>query len=213
MSPKVKGTVWEGYSRREQGAVPESLRISLRKAFPTNDADLNRELSRTLAMIEDDDFDTLAKMTRQLRADSDPIEDIHYLIVAARLRGKRTADITQRIADCLLSLDRKINQRKMNRESNWPLRIGEMLAELVRMDAALPGAMLSHPEFGRPDHAIFAQAAGFDRRRAAEIFSAAPGKAKTLPGTHQRSNSSANCLPNSRCRSCAACGVSTVSTT
>jgi putative heme-binding domain-containing protein len=170
MSPKVKGTVWEGYSHRGNSPVSDAVRTALRAAFPSNDANLSRELSRTLAMIADPDAETLSKVTAQLRADSDPVEDIHYLIVAAKLRAERTPQISERIANGLLSLDRKIIQRKINRESNWPLRVGEMFDELVHKDPALPKVMLEHPEFGRPDHALFVKTRGFDARRAAEIF-------------------------------------------
>jgi putative heme-binding domain-containing protein len=172
MSAKAKGTVWEGYTRgRETQAAPDAARRALRDAFPANDADLDRELSRTLALIEDDDPPTLTKVAAKLTADSSPIEDIHYLIVLARLRGSRSAGITKRVADTLLSLDRKVTQRKLNRDSNWPMRLHELLVELTRKDDALNAALLAHAEFGRPDHALFAQQmSASDRRRAAEIF-------------------------------------------
>jgi putative heme-binding domain-containing protein len=170
-APKAKGTVWEGYTRRrDTPAVPDAVHTALRVMFPSADVNLNRELSRTLAMIEDDDPSTLAKVTAKLTADSSPIEDVHYLIVAARLRGKRTPAVTKHIADALLSLDEKLTTQKLNRDTNWPLRVGEMLAELVHKDDKLAAAILAHPEFGRPDHAFFALTPGFDRRRAAEIF-------------------------------------------
>jgi putative heme-binding domain-containing protein len=58
----------------------------------------------------------------------------------------------------------------MNRDSHWPLRLRELHAELARRDSGLNTALLAHKEFDRPDHALFAQTPGFDRRRAAEIF-------------------------------------------
>ncbi len=171
MATKVKGTVWEGYSRRRSDiAVPPEVRMNLRSAFPSGQADLDRELSRTLAMIEDDDADILAKMAARLTADSDPVQDIHYLIVLARLRAPRTKVITQRVASALLALDAKAVQRHLNRETNWPLRIAEMHAELARKDAALNEVLLAQADFGRPDHVLFTRCPGFDRRRAAQIF-------------------------------------------
>ncbi len=87
MSPRANGTVWEGYSRRRQDiAIPAAVPVALRNAFPSGDADLDRELSRTLAVIEDQDASLLNKIAARLTADSDPVEDIHYLIVLARLR-------------------------------------------------------------------------------------------------------------------------------
>jgi putative heme-binding domain-containing protein len=172
VAPKSRGTVWEGYSlRRDNITVSAEVRTDLRSAFPSGHADLDRELSRTLAMIEDDDAETLDKIAARSTADSDPVEDIHYLIVLARLRARRTEEITKRTAAALLALDTKIVQRQLNRDTNWPLRIAELHAELAHKNAALNAALLAHTDFGRPDHVVFTRCPGFDRRRAAEIFS------------------------------------------
>jgi putative heme-binding domain-containing protein len=101
---------------------------------------------------------------------SDPVEDIHYLIVLARLPGPRSAALTARTAAALLSLDAKLDARKQPRDTNWPLRIAELQAGLVRRDPALNAALLGHESFGRAEHALFARADGFDRARAAERF-------------------------------------------
>jgi putative heme-binding domain-containing protein len=171
MAVKAKGTVWEGYSRRRDDiAVSADVKTTLRAAFPSAHADLDRELSRTLAIIEDDDPATLAKIAAHLTAESDPVEDIHYLIVLARLRAKRTEAISGRVASALLALDAKVTQRHLNRDTNWPLRIAEIHAELARKDAALNSMLLAHADFGRPDHVLFTRCPGFDRRRAAEVF-------------------------------------------
>lgn len=171
IAAKTRGTVWEGYSRqRDDIAVSAEVRAALRAAFPSGDVDLDRELSRTLAMIEDDDPTMLAKVGKRLTANSDPVEDIHYLIVLARLRARRAKAITERVADALLALDAKINQRRLNRDTNWPLRIAQLHAELARKDAPLNAALLAHADFGRTDHVLFTRCPGFDRRRAAEVF-------------------------------------------
>src|SRR5205823_9347334 len=46
----------------------------------------------------------------------------------------------------------------------------ELHAELARKDSRLNPTLLAAPDFGRPDHALFAQAPGFDRLKAAEVF-------------------------------------------
>src|SRR5207248_691834 len=70
----------------------------------------------------------------------------------------------------LLGLDAKITALKRNRDRNWPLRIAELHAELAHKDPRLSDAILNHPNFGRPTHALFARCPGFDRQRAAERF-------------------------------------------
>src|SRR5262249_41322722 len=54
----------------------------------------------------------------------------------------------------------------------WPLRVAELHTELARNDPGLNAAILADGEFGRPDHALFALAPGFDRlqARAAEVL-------------------------------------------
>src|SRR5207245_876329 len=69
--------------------------------------------------------------------------------------------------------DRKFIDRKLNRDTNWPLRIAELYAELARKDAGLNDRLLAHAEFPRPGNVIFTRAPGFDRRRAAQLFLAA----------------------------------------
>jgi putative heme-binding domain-containing protein len=176
-SPRVQGTVWEGYTPRNLEAVlPDAARTALRDAFPSGNADLDRELARTLAMVEDDDPGVLERMAGLLTADSNPIDDIHYLITLARLRGPRPAAVTKRVSGALLDLDRKITRRRLNRDRNWPPRLAEAHAELARKDSALNAALLAHRDFGRPDHVLFTRSPGFDRRRAAEVFLARAGK-------------------------------------
>ncbi len=172
-APDVKGTVWEGYSLRRPPPPSPALQTAtaaLRRAFPTGDANLDREISRTLAALADDDPVILRKVGERLGPNTDPVEEIHYLIVLARLRGPRPPELTRRVARAMLGLDRKLHERHANRDRNWPLRIAEMHAELARKDPNLNHALLADPEFGRPDHALFTKCPGFDRRRAAEVF-------------------------------------------
>ncbi|HYT91983.1 MAG TPA: hypothetical protein VEL76_24930, partial [Gemmataceae bacterium] len=167
----IKGTIWEGYTPREGPPFPAGVSIeALGQAFPSGHADLDRELSRTLAVLADDAPAMLARVADRLTADSDPVEDLHYLIVLARLGAPRTPAITAKVANALLALDRKLTERHLTRDRHWPLRVAELYAELARRDDRLHAALLAHPDLGRADHALFAAAPGFDRKRAAEVF-------------------------------------------
>jgi putative heme-binding domain-containing protein len=175
VAKQASGTVWEGYTPRRlpdqlDTVLRDRVRSALRSAFPAGHADLDHELSRTLAMLADDDRGLLEKIAARWTNLSDPVDDIHYLIVFARLSAPRTPVLRRRVADTLLALDKKIADRHGNRDSHWPLRIAELYAGLAERDPQLHEVMLAHPEFGRPDHALFAQAPGFDQYKAAELF-------------------------------------------
>ncbi len=181
---RAKGTVFEGYSPRSavtDEAIRERENAALRRAFPSGNADLDRELSRTLAILEDADDSTPAKIIDKVGGWSDPVEDVHYLIVMARLRGKWTEKVTKHVAGALLDLDRKLTEKHYNRDTNWPLRITELYAEMVRKHPEINAALLDDRDFGRPDHVLFTQAPGFDRRKAAEVFLTRAAKDEDYP--------------------------------
>jgi putative heme-binding domain-containing protein len=179
VTPDLRDQVWAGYSPR----LPERARAhaaaataAVAAAFPTGHADLDRELSRVLAMVESDHPVLLEKVAARLTTDSSPVEDFHYLTVLGRMQGPRSQALTRRTADSLIALDRKAVALRLHRERHWSLRLAELYAGLVRNDPALNGAVVDHPEFGRPDHALFALATGFDGPRAARAFLARAAK-------------------------------------
>jgi putative membrane-bound dehydrogenase-like protein len=185
----AKGTVFEGYRPEPPtfGDIGDDRRRTildpLRRLFPAGDRNLDWEVARTLALAADDDPAVAAAVAARWTAASDPIDDIHYLICFARLTAPRTEALTAATAAALLALDRKYTAGKLTRDSNWPLRIGELHGELARKDAGLNTALLRHPDFGRSDHTLFVRALGFDRAKAAEIFAAKVAADAEFPWT------------------------------
>ncbi len=159
---KSIGTIWEGYSPRLE-IVDKTTAKTLAPMFPSADADLDRELARTLGMLAADDPSLRSRILAKCNADSSPIDDIHYLACYARLSGKRADKEANLVAATLLDLDRKIVARKLNRDSHWPLRVRELYIGLAEKDANLHQTMIEHPAFGRPDHALFAATDGFPK--------------------------------------------------
>jgi putative heme-binding domain-containing protein len=168
-SPRYVGTIWEGYTPRKQG-VTLAMAPRLADRFTFDERLVDAEIARTLAMVSYADPAFRDRVLTKFTPKSSPIDDIHYLAVFARLPGERTSKATESIAATLLDLDRKIAERKLSRDTNWPLRVRELHAGLAEQDAKLHEAVVANPQFGRPDHALFAQAAGFPRRRAAAVF-------------------------------------------
>lgn len=183
-APSARGLVWEGYTPRLADPSPGvEMARALRKRFPSKHPDASREISRTLAMLEDADPTVLKQVADQLTAVSAPIEDIHYLIVLARLKAPRTESITRQTAAALLSLDAKLDKEQANRDTHWPLRLTEAYTELAKKDPNLNAALLAHADFGRPAHALFAQCPGFDQKKAAAVFLARAAKDANYPWT------------------------------
>jgi putative heme-binding domain-containing protein len=143
---------------------------AIKKVFATGYTHLDREIARTFAMIGSEDPEILERIAKRFSPDSDPVEDIHYLFVLSRLMGPRPRWITEKTAETLLSLDRKIAERGLNRERNWERRMSEAFEALVEKDPRLTDALFNRPEFGRSEHTLYVGSSDSDRRRAAEIF-------------------------------------------
>jgi putative heme-binding domain-containing protein len=159
VDPKLVGTVWEGYSFRKPVPtdVAAKLLVTLRAAFPSNAATMNREISRTFAALQDSDPATVAKVADYLKADSKAVDDVHYLIVLSRLTGARTDADRARIADALVRLDSKYEREKIARDRHWPLRLSEATGALLKLDPKLEEAVLQHADFGQASHAWLAK--------------------------------------------------------
>jgi putative membrane-bound dehydrogenase-like protein len=168
-SRKTIGTIWEGYSPRHELKDEDTAR-KLAAMFPTNQVELDRELARTLGMIAWADDDLRARMLDRCGINSDPASDIHYLAVYARLLGQRLPNESKTVAGLLLDLDRKIMERKWNRDTNWASRVRELYIGLAEKDEMLHQALVGHRQFGRADHALFATTPGFPKQRAARVF-------------------------------------------
>jgi putative heme-binding domain-containing protein len=192
--PRRRGTIWEGYSKRgnvkrdDVFEVVRGLESSLIFHANSNPQAVQGalETGRTLAMLEFEPEKgsslSAAYINMYVLTPTSPVViDVHHLIVLARLKLPHDATLTQRVAETLLNLDQKIAKEKRTRDSNWPLRIAELHAELATKDPKLNDALLAHKDFGRPDHALFSRCPGFDRKKAAAIFLARAEKDKDFP--------------------------------
>ncbi len=172
--PARKGTVWEGYTPRagrllgirelpdsDRELVLATLRDVLREGPGGR---LEREVLRTLGLSSDSDPSTLDRVVAGLPSDSDPLDDLHRLIVASRLTAERSAATTAHIAGALLDLDRKLDERGAQRDRNWPLRVVELHTRLAEKDPRLNEALVEHRDFGRAGHAVFARSPGIGAR-------------------------------------------------
>lgn len=97
----------------------------------------------------------LDKVLAKITDETDPVEDIHYLLVAARIPTPRNRAQAEAIARGLVRLEPKIVARKMHQDLHWDDRVGELYRELVKLDNELADQLVAQPEFGRPGHVLF----------------------------------------------------------
>jgi putative heme-binding domain-containing protein len=172
-APTAIGAVFEGYTPRN-GQVAKRLDKEIvefiRESLRADNLLASREFGRILAMTGDSDPRTLEAVAKHFSRQLSPIDEVHFLIVLARLNGPRTTFVTRQTAAVLLDLDRRYIAANIPRDTNWPLRIAELHAELSRKDPNLNRAIVEAPDFARPGNAILTRAPGFDRRRAALKF-------------------------------------------
>lgn len=156
-----KPDTYDGFVASQTEDIPTPLRQHvverLAPAFPTGDADLDRELGRLLGMLSADAPGLLERVTTKL-TDGSPVEDdIHFLMVAARLQGPRSFEVSLRVAHTLAGLHHKMLADKKEPSRFWPARVADMFSRLMERDAKLDAALVASPNFGLPDHALFAQ--------------------------------------------------------
>jgi putative heme-binding domain-containing protein len=159
MVPAAGVPAFEAYSTKLDLSAFERdldpLRVRLVETFPTGDAAVDRELSRALAMLSLANSKLLDKVLAKITDESDPIEDIHYLLVAARIPTPRNRSQAETIARGLVQLEPKIVARKLTQDLHWDDRVGELFLELSKLDEELADQLIAQPEFGRPGHVLF----------------------------------------------------------
>lgn len=175
--PKVKGTVWEGYTFRKppKAEVIATLVKAVRGVcWTVVDADLFREMTRFLAAASDDSpLASTGVATALSERELSPTDLCHALIVLGRLPGERSPAHTWFTARVILSLDETFQKAGIVRDNHWPLRMREAVSSTVRYDTQLDRVLLRG--FGRADHLWLAPVFG-DKNRVGEGFAPAAEK-------------------------------------
>lgn len=133
----------------------DTYRIALAEIFPTGNSRVDYELARLLAMLQPFNPELLNKVLAKINDESHPTDDLHYLLVAARIPVDREAKHTDQIAKALVDIEPKLRARKLPQDSNWEPRFGELYKLLVEQDPVLPIIMAKRPNFGFPGHVQF----------------------------------------------------------
>lgn len=140
---------------------------SLLSAFPSGDADVDRELSRLLIGLYVDSPGFLTNVVAKWTAESDPVDDLHYLIISANYLRPRPIDYSAQTADALLALDAKLAARNITVGPAWKRIINGVFASLIKRDERLKFRLLGRRTFGRAAHEVFLQELPPDLRKLA----------------------------------------------
>jgi putative heme-binding domain-containing protein len=133
----------------------DEVRVQLADVYPTGNPLVDTELSRVLAMLSPTNQKLLDKIVAKLTKNSDPIDDIHHLLVAARLPVTRSAAQREALAAALVGLDAKFTQGKLPQDSSWNDRMRDLYTRLCELDEFLAPVLVDVPGFGRPSHVLF----------------------------------------------------------
>ena len=158
---EVKGfpAVFQGYtpgldlSKDDRKLDP--YRIELAKLFPTQNAKLDHELARLIAMLKGFDPALIDKLNGMITDDTHPVDDIHYLISMALVQADRNSRQREKIADAFVKIDQKINELKLPQDSHWEQHMRAVYKTHCKHDTLLSKTVIGHKLFGRPGHITF----------------------------------------------------------
>jgi putative membrane-bound dehydrogenase-like protein len=106
--------------------LPQNLKLPF-TASPKQAA-VARELARLYALTESKEDALCVQLAAQLTKDSNPHDDIHYLMCLGRMSGKGNEETAERITQGFLRLPEKMKSRGWYPSRNWPDRVSETLA-------------------------------------------------------------------------------------
>ena len=165
------GTAWEGYTLRGPMAPNDrerALEAVRHVKLPTGRANLDREVIRTLGALGGLGQGSVTGRALLFPPDATVGDDLHTLFALARDGELARAAA----AEALVRLDRKARKARVPWDRNWPLRIDEMAAALLRHPSAR-AAVIGSAEFGRPEHAALVRHLRLPPVEAARRFVAA----------------------------------------
>ncbi len=80
---------------------------------------------------------------------SDPIDDIHFMICLTRCMKAPKTPALRRLIDALMLVRQKIDDRELNTDRNWPIRMRELVQTMSREFKAAE-MIADHPEIAVP---------------------------------------------------------------
>lgn len=145
--------VLDGYKGLSASRLPENLRTAwigwalyiAKHAVETDRPLVHLEATRTLAMLEPKDKESLVYILEQITDKSHPTSDIHWLCCSANCSSPRSENMTRKTAGALSSIVRKVKSRGLYTDNQWPIRLQQLVTALLRRDPNLGKAFVEFP--------------------------------------------------------------------
>lgn len=106
---------------------------------------IHSEAIRTMAMMEPSDQQCMAFILEQITPDSHPTSDLHMLCALSQCIAPRTASETSKTATALSEIIRKAKGRGLYTDNQWPIRLNQLVAQLIARDTKLAEAFIELP--------------------------------------------------------------------
>jgi len=106
---------------------------------------VHAESVRTMAMMEPGEPKCMNYLLDQITAESHPTSDLHMLCSLAQCAAPRTAASTTQTASALAQMVRKVKDRRLSIDNQWPIRINQLVTRLLARDSQLGTAFVELP--------------------------------------------------------------------
>lgn len=160
--------VYTGYetpplNAADWGPLMERIPSAVAPILGSGDPNVDVEAARVLAMVKARDPELRTKLLALITASTSPTSDFHYLTVLSRLGSHSPTNLAARVANAVVSLDRKLAGRQQRTKQTWTARLTEVVERLAQKDPTLAEAIFRHPQFVRPAHVSLVKALGPER--------------------------------------------------
>lgn len=130
-------------SKSDLEKVATAMRVARGKTF--------YEWARRLAIWRQSNSELQKLMFDQITRDSDPDDDIHYLICLTRsMQNPQTGELTQ-LVDGLMGVRQKIESRQLNVDRHWPIRMRELVRAMIR-EFNVSEMIATHQDLAKPEN-------------------------------------------------------------
>jgi len=165
--PDRPGGYWSPRAVEVDGEIRREVAARLSSLFPSGYTDVDRELTRTVALLEVNDRDMVQRIAGRWSDDSSPVEDVHDLLVVSRVLDEPNPFIPEDIADCFCRLHGKLAVRGWSSSRTWPIHVGNAFKVLTEKDPQIAAAIPRSKYFGRAEHSLFVSRMSGDPQQAA----------------------------------------------